>query len=429
MIQRLPLKQHVLALYTAQQSSLQNFASLVFSNFTAQLLFFLTTVKLAIVLGDAYFGLFSYGLAIGAYGSAFIRFGLERTLVRDLVQHPERCARLVLASLYLRGLLLAVFIIAVIATGVSLPSADFHPGVLLIIAATALQAMDLQPLFDAWHQMGRHGIYSLLQRLLYLILIWGVILFAADRLSLSVVGAILLFSQIVILVVQGQWALRRITDWDNRGKVWPEMWALARGSYWVWLATLIGLSFFALPQILLKNYAGAAALGGYAAAWQLCNAALQVIMQLGRVGNPKMAEVMREGVPFIDRVRFLARYSGVVMLVTLPVALAFICFPGQLMQLFFKGHFSAYSTVLAVFGWHLIVFAISISVAQYVITAHLENRYFAAVLAGGVVSIAVGLSAIPHWHAVGAAVMIISGYLVSFVIYGVVTAIDLERIR
>jgi O-antigen/teichoic acid export membrane protein len=74
----------------------------------------ITQVKIANVLGIENFGLIAYGMALATYGAMFVRFGLDKTLVRDLIHFPDRYTAIVKASLALRFTLLTLVITAIL---------------------------------------------------------------------------------------------------------------------------------------------------------------------------------------------------------------------------------------------------------------------------------------------------------------------------
>jgi len=94
------------SLLASQSRNLQNLSALVLFNFLAAGLFFVTQVKIANVIGKEQFGMLAYAMALGMYGQIIVRYGMDRTLVRDLIHYPNRFAELVMASLLLRGVLL-----------------------------------------------------------------------------------------------------------------------------------------------------------------------------------------------------------------------------------------------------------------------------------------------------------------------------------
>ena len=99
---------------TSQKKHIQNLSVLVFVNFLIAGLGFLTKVKIANTLGREAFGLFAYALALGSYGVVIVKFGLDRTFVRDLIHYPRRFGQLVAGNLVLRGLLLVVVILVLV---------------------------------------------------------------------------------------------------------------------------------------------------------------------------------------------------------------------------------------------------------------------------------------------------------------------------
>ncbi|MCK4825920.1 oligosaccharide flippase family protein, partial [bacterium] len=83
-------------------------------NFILMGLGFVTRVKIANVLGREGFGLLAYALALGTFGGVVVRFGMDRTLVRDLVHHRDRFGELVAGSLMLRGIMFAFVLLGVL---------------------------------------------------------------------------------------------------------------------------------------------------------------------------------------------------------------------------------------------------------------------------------------------------------------------------
>ena len=76
--------------FSAHQGTMQNVIGLLTFNALGGLLIMVTNIKLANVLGAAVFGIYSYYLAIGEIGSNIVRYGRHKTMLRELVQHPDR---------------------------------------------------------------------------------------------------------------------------------------------------------------------------------------------------------------------------------------------------------------------------------------------------------------------------------------------------
>src|SRR5690242_5196244 len=81
---------------------LLSFSSLAFVTVSAQALFFVAQILVANMLGAIQFGYLSYGMAIGNYGQTAVRFGMDRTMTRELVQRPGETSELIGGSYLLR---------------------------------------------------------------------------------------------------------------------------------------------------------------------------------------------------------------------------------------------------------------------------------------------------------------------------------------
>ena len=86
---------YLYGLFVSQKDRLRIFSVLVLVNFILMGLGFITRVKIANVLGKADFGLFVYGVTLGTFGGVIIRYGMDKTLVRDLIHHRAQFNELV----------------------------------------------------------------------------------------------------------------------------------------------------------------------------------------------------------------------------------------------------------------------------------------------------------------------------------------------
>jgi len=395
------------SLLFSQRRNLQNLSALVVFNFLAAGLFFITQVKIANVIGREQFGLLAYGIALGMYGQTIVRYGMNRTLVRDLIHYPNRFAELVMASLLLRGVLLGLAVTGLLIWKLVWQPADLTWAIIIVIVAYSLKALDLQPVYDAWHRMGRHAIYNMIQRGLYFALIWGIILANPQRLTLAWIGFALLMMEVFYLFLQQRWAGRRI-DWSwgnsDRNSVIGE---LIKGNSWIWLASIVALSFGSLNQIILKHYCGSGKLGGYAASWQIVAAAMLLLTQVSRIGNPATAGVTRPENNGCKRKAFLLKYSFVMAATALPIVIPSVLFPEWIMKTIFNPEYASSAAILRVLGIYLMVFSLGCVGSQYIVSARMEKTYFASVILGGCLSIILCFILIPKWSGLGAALALL----------------------
>ncbi|MBE0534674.1 MAG: oligosaccharide flippase family protein [Phycisphaerae bacterium] len=405
------------SLLLSQKRNLQNLSALVVFNFLAAGLFFVTQVKIANVIGREQFGLLAYGIAFGMYGQTIVRYGMDRTLVRDLIHYPERFSELVVASLVLRGILLTLVVAVLFAWKLIWQPADLPWPVIAVIVAYSLKSLDLQPVYDAWHCMARHAIYNAIQRGLYFMLIWTVVLAGAKYLSLAWIAFALLATEVLYLVLQQRWAQRRITlSWNSL--VWESLTKDLLGSnFWVWLAAVGLLSFGTLSQIFLKKYCGPRELGGYAAGWQIVGAVMLLLMQIARIGKPAMARVTRESIYHAQQKWFLFKYCAVMVGTVLPICLMLWLVPDVILRICFTSEYAGSANLLRVFGVYLLLFAVGVVASQYVIVVRMEKVYLACVLAGSVVGIGLYVKLIPSYHAMGAALALVGSHILAMVLY------------
>ena len=401
----------------SQKGNLQNLSALVVFNFLAAGLFFITQVKIANVIGKEKFGLLAYGIALGMYGQTIVCYGMNRTLVRDLIHYPKRFAELVMASLMLRGLLLGLVVVGLLIWKLVWQPADLSWAIVVVIVAYSLKSLDLQPVYDAWHCMARHAVYNMVRRGLYFAIIWGIILANPQRLTLVWIACALLVMEMFYLFLQQRWAGRRI-EW-SWGKVgWNSgVRSLLKNNSWIWLATIGLLSFGTLNQIILKHYCGAAELGGYAASWQIVAAAMLLLMQISRVGNPATARVTRSENNGYKRKSFLLKYSCVMAAAALPVVIPSVLFPGWIMKTIFKPEYASSAAILRILGIYLMVYSLGCVASQYIVSARMEKVYFASVIVGGALSVTFCFWLIPEMGGLGAAIALLIAHSIAMGLY------------
>jgi len=403
----------------SQKKHVQNLSVLVFVNFLIAGLGFLTRVKIANTLGREGFGLFAYALALGCYGAVVVRFGLDRTFVRDLIHYPRRFGQLVAGSLVLRGLLLVVVILALVGWKLTFASSELSWGVIAVILGTSLMALDLRAVYDSWHKMSRDAFYNLIQRCCYYALIWIVVLFVPDKLSIGLIGVGTILSAALYLFMQQRWAFRRIEFYKAKESLAKTAIKLGFANLLVWAAAIGCLSFGVLNQLVLKYFKGTAELGGYAAAWQIVAIAMLLLNQVARIGKPATARITREGTDRNTRRRFLVKYSAVMFVAASPIALGAILWPDLILKILFRPEYASAAGTLRILGIYIALFSLGLVASQYVIAARMEKVYFASVIVGGVLSVLFCLFLIPKLGAMGAAISLLIAHGISMGLYWV----------
>ncbi len=414
---KLDLSGRLWKVVTSQKKHVQNLSVLIFVNFLIAGLGFLTRVKIANTLGREGFGLFAYALALGCYGAVVVRFGLDRTFVRDLVHYPSRFAQLVAGSLVLRGFLLILITLALIMWKLVFGSNELSWGVIAVVLGTSLMALDLRAVYDSWHKMSRDAVYNLIQRCCYYALIWIVVLLVPDKLSIGLIGAGTIVSAALYLFMQQRWAFRRIEFYKAKESLAKAAIKLGFANLLVWAAAIGCLSFGVLNQLVLKYFKGTAELGGYAAAWQIVAIAMLLLGQIARIGKPAIARITREGTDRNTRRRFLVKYSAVMFAAASPIAISSLFCPGLILRTLFCPEYASSAGTLRILGIYIMVLAVGMVAAQYVLAARMEKVYFASVIIGGCLSVVLCFTLIPRFSSLGAALSLLISHSAAMGLY------------
>lgn len=394
----------------------QRFLLLSVLNFLAAGVFFLTQTTIANAIGRTQFGIVAYGIALGVYGQCFVDYGQERTLVRDLVQHPDRFSPLVIRSLWFRVTLLGLLISGLLAAHLVNPTA-VSGGIIIIVVAYALKSLDLQAAYDSLQAMGRHAAYLVVQRALYAALIVMVLWRKPVPITVTVVGVALLLSQLVYLVIQYRWVFRRITRQVAQLVSLRTLWDQARNGAWICVSMLLYLTLHSLTQILLQHYAGPRELGGYAAAWQITMFAVLLIQFAVRIGGPRMAEITQDTVGYTRQLRFLLTYGSVIVLLVLPITGVLLWGAEWVLGLCYSAEYRGAAAILHPMGIYTLLLAPGVVLEQFIIAAHIERAFFLAMLCSGLVCVGLNILVIPRMGGYGAGWVLVLAYSTALAVY------------
>jgi O-antigen/teichoic acid export membrane protein len=361
-------------LITHYRSSIQNLSFLVFVNIAIAAAGWFTQIKIANIIGKDAFGELAFAVVIGTFFQVFIRFGLDRTLVRDLIHDPDRFSVLIRASQNIRYLLTFIAISALLIWKIIFLQSSITWGVFFIITATAIFSLDLQPVYDVRQSVRLHATFFLLQKFLYLALIWIGIFILKDYFSILFIGSSLLISVVLYIALQHNWVMKHM---KSRKESYFELtnsivW-LFQNNLFIWLSAIAGLATATINQVILKEYCGYTELGGYAAAWQFVIMGTLLLDQVSRVGRPATARKTKSGISKSDQIKFLTKYSSIMIGVVTPVVLVMSFFPEVVFNLLFKPEYHAATDTLPVFGVYLFIFAIGVVSSQYALSARLEK--------------------------------------------------------
>jgi len=401
--------------------------SLVFINLVIAGLGLVTRVSIANLIGIESFGKLAFGLAVGTFGLLFVQFGLEKSLVRDLVHLPARFGEIVEASLLVRAILFLAFMAGLIVSAVFFVETNSDTiGISLIILATVASAFSLGGVYDAWKEMRRHAVYYLVQRLTYFTLIWLVIFIPDWDLSLSQIGMFLMVGVIASLLFEFRWAWPRI-DFKRKQGLWPSTLFIVHSNIWIWVAVLTGHTVVYLSQIFLKFFSGNVELGGYSAAWLVIQLAILLHSQIGRIGSEATARYTRTDTPASKRMWFYIRYNSVMAGLGLMIGLPCVLFPEVIIKIYSPEYANAAET-LRILGFYPIFFGPYMAALQYFISCRLQKSYVASILFVGAISLGLNLWLIPLKQSEGAALSVVISAAITAIVFSTISVLHIRNL-
>ncbi|WP_300700447.1 oligosaccharide flippase family protein [uncultured Phocaeicola sp.] len=381
------------------ENALRNILGLVIFNALGGLLVMMTNVKLANVMGASTFGVYSYYLAIGEVGSKFVRYGREKTMLRELVQNPENRESLIAHTVWLECINLILFVLVAVACCNWL-DAQVSWSYLLLIVTPCLISIDFQPVYEAFRLMSWHSIYYLIQKVLFLAGIWGV-LWCVRTMSLASAAFVLFASWLTILFMQ----YREIIGWSEInlfvGIKARSLFALYKGGFTIALCCMVGVAFGPLVRLIMNHYVDTVSVGLYAACLQLITIAKFFMMQVGRVGNPRMAEICISRYTKSARVSFLKKYSLTMFFCVCPFAVPMLLCPKWIVSTLFIEEYAEISQALPVYAAYLFVSALGVVFNQFLISVRADSIYLYLYSFSAMVSLGIAFLMIPEYGFIG----------------------------
>lgn len=392
-------------IFSGNQKTINVVLLLLGTNLFLAALSFLTNIAFANLLGKENFGNFSYALSVGGYCLAISFFGLERTLVRDLISFPEKSSEYISASILIRGAFLSLTLILISITNYhAAPEEKLGTSGFIILVATGLQSLHMGPVYDSKGKTPLHSIHLLIERIIYFSGIWIIILFFSESFSLSTIAYCLIFSTMLGLSLQHFWIFSKTKFYFSKESLNLCI-RILRQNYLIWISAISAMSFGALSKIALKHTSGSAKLGEYALAWQIIAMGFLLLNQIERVGNPKLILALKSNQSREQRFLFLLKYYMFSSLSISLIAIPVILFPDFILS-FFNPQYATAAQPLRILGFYLLLISIGRISSQYLINTKRQNLDSIMTIISGLLAVAGYYFIVPAWEATGAALVI-----------------------
>lgn len=385
---------------TEHKDMLHNVVGLASFNALGGVCVMATQVKLANYLGASVYGIYSYCLAIGEVGAMFVRYGRNKTMVRDLIQYPEKRDSLVVSTLFLSLINLALFMIVTFACHKPL-DIEVNWTYFLLILSPCFASLSLGPVYECLRMMSWSSIYALLQKFGFLVIIWA-LFFANVPVSLFAIGAIVVGTWLVVVLMEYYEVGTQLHIHFIQKVRLKEIWALYKDNFAIFMSCVTGVAFGPLLRLILNNYADSKSVGIYAAGLQIYHICLFLNTQIARVGNPMMAEAGREGTGVQKRRKLVSRYTVIMLATSLPFALPMLLCPSLLTSILFTSEYAPLAKYLPILAIYMLAMTIGVVFMQYMISIRLDKTYFAIYASTAFATLIVAYWWIPLWGILGA---------------------------
>lgn len=393
----------------------RNTVGLTIFNAVGGVVVLFTNVKLANTLGAAVFGLYSYYMAIGEVGQNFVRYGRNKTMIRDLVQFPHKSHSLISNTLGLSIINILIFLTVIILFSGTL-EVEISIASILLIISPCLMSIDLTPVYESLKLMSWHSIYNLIQKFIFLIGIWGVIIIFG-KVNLLHLGIILFISWLYIVLIQCHEVIKSLNINIAKCISISQIWDLYKGNFIIALSCMIGVAFGPLIRIILNQYVSETAVGIYSAGLQIFLMSNFIISQIGRVGNPLMAELGKPNVTVEKKKKFLKKYLLIMLIGALPFVVPLLFFSSAITNAFFTEEYMELALYLPYFAIYILALAIGIVYTQFLLSIRKDKAYFIIYTLGAALTVVSGLVLIPTYGVLGGVLSLCLPHSVACIAY------------
>lgn len=374
---------------------------LLFFNYFQAIVTCLINFYLANKLGHEKYGIIGYGLVVGAILKAFINFGNERTLVRDLTHTPNP-DEMLSASIVLRSISAAFALIGLAVWLIGFPP-ELGEGWPIVFCAIAGGLMGLTPKawYDFRYEMNIQAGLLLLEKIVY-----GVLLYLFLSMNLPV-DQVLLVAVILMVMrfsgISAQWyyALKSFRPtWSNLKK--NLLW-LYRENFMVFLATLGNLVAPYMNQLFLGHKDGLAELGKYFIAFQIYTM-IQMLQQIfNRLFGPRIAQITQPGSDKNIMKKKLFQFLLYSFLMNLSILLPLILLAPWAFETFLRAEYAEAVVPFQILCTSTFLFGLGMVLSQFVICLRLNAHYFGLSMSRATLAIVVGVALIPKYGLIGVA--------------------------
>lgn len=387
---------------------------------------FAISFYLANQLGPAQFGLLNYGLVLGMVLYTVVNFGAERTLVRDLVQGPDKHA-VMTASLILRSLI--AFVAVIVLSGLILASGPDHTRRLVVAGcsgAALFWACTPVAWFDAHYQMHHQALVTLVEKLSYAILVFVILNSGLGSTAVVAAGGLLLTRGFSLVAQIG---LARKTWQPTISQLGIHIRWIARGSGIIVLAAFANLLVSHWNQLVLEHQLSTERLGYYALAFQMIAVVTLLQNQMVRLFFPRIAALVDVGTDPDLASRKLRHYAWFASGLSLMVVMPMLLIAPWVIARFFAAEYVNALAPLRILGAWAVFYGGARLINAFLVNLRLDRQYLWCSLGAGLTSVVLGMVLIPRFGEIGVALALLISHPVTTIAQWIFIERELQRRR
>lgn len=364
-------------------------------------------------LGPTQLGLYSYAIAFTTIFGIVANLGLNRVVVRDLVQSPDQRDRILGTSLALKIVAGFLTYLLVFTSSAFLHADQPATHLLVSIVATGIIFQSLDP-FDFWFQsktQSKYVVYAKSTAFITISLIKVLLILGEYPLTAfawaGVVEILITSLGLVVAYFRVNRAAQPFRFCHRTAK------QLLRDSSPLILSGIMMMIYFRVDQLMIVRIAGEREAGLYAAAVNLAEAWYFVPLVVIPSAFPNLLETWK--------VNEAAFYSKLQLLYNLMAAIFYaIAIPttllsGWLMPFFFGDEFAAAAPMLAVLIWSTFFVSFGTVRNHYLTAMNWTHLHMFTIGAGCAINITLNSIFIPQYGGLAASVTTLVSY--GFAIY------------
>ena len=329
----------------------------------------ITTVKIANLLGPALYGEIVYGFALGGIFCVIVKFGTDKSLVRDYLQQPERTAEIFNAVICFKVILSTLLIITATLYAFLFDTVGISVAALLIAIGVTLSAFQLQSLYDAKKCSTVHAKYFLIHRLFYFSVVWIFITFFPNIFTNIIPAAATLIAVVLFVVLQfkGSSSILNKTSIVFNSSDVKELilknWLFA-------ISSLLVVGVTSVSQLIVASKLDMASLGLYGVCFQFVSMSSIVVKQVARIGKRELvvAITSKPDKTFL----IISAYVVVLLLSVSPIAILCIFEADWLLSILFNKEYAVGSKLLEIMGLFIACNAVLIAIEQAAIARGIQ---------------------------------------------------------